>query len=98
MKWWLYHNVGHPEDNRTLSYREIADIEAIPRSSIQTTIAQFNHKLREKLDGKLLGRMLLTANSLGLGNNLTYNTLANLGFVPKRDREIDGFDELNKLI
>jgi len=33
-----------------------------------------------------------------LGTNQTYNALAKKGLVPGREREIDGFDDLDKLI
>lgn len=95
MIWWLWYNVGHKENKKTLSYGKIANIGDTSRSSIQTAIGLFNKKLRNKLDGKLLERLLMTANSVGLGNNLTYNTLADLGLVTKREREIDGFDILD---
>ena len=98
MIWWLWYNVGHKEHKKTLSYGEIASAVGIPRSTIQTAVGRFNRKLRENLDGKLLERLLLTASSVGLGNNLTYNTLVDRGFVPRREREIDGLDELDKLI
>ena len=98
MIWWLWYYVGRKEHKKTLSYGEIADAAGIPRSTIQTAVGRFNRKLREKLEGKLLERLLLTANSIGIGDNLTYNTLANLGLVTKREREIDGFDELNTII
>ena len=98
MTWWLWRNVGQKEQKRTLSYGEIADISKNSRSSIQTSVERFTRKLKEKLDGKLLERLLHTAGSLGLGYNLTYSTLVKHGLVPARESEIDGFDELNKLI
>lgn len=98
MAWWLWHNVGHRERNKTLSYREIADIAHIQRSSIQTAVGRFDRKLRNKLDGKLLERLLRTSQSLGLGYNITYQALVERGLVPSREREIDAFDELDKLL
>lgn len=98
MTCWLWYKVGHNEYKRPLSYGEIANIEGVPRSSVQTAIGRFNRRLKEKLTGKLLGSVLVIASSLGLGNNLTYNTLVDLGLVPKRERELDSFDELDKLI
>jgi len=98
MTWWLWRNVGHKEQKRTLTYGEISDISNTSRSSIQTSVERFARKLKEKLDGRLLERLLHTAGSLGLGRNLTYDTLVKHGLVTSRGREIDGFDELDKLI
>lgn len=98
MIWWLWHNVGHKEQKKTLSYGEIADIAGTKRSSVQTTVERFNKRLRKQLDSKLLGRLLLTGGRLGLGYNLIHNTLVKQGLAPAREREIDGFDKLDKLI
>lgn len=98
MTWWLWRNVGDKEKRRTLSWKEIADNDNTARSSVQVSVERFNRKLKENLDGKLLERLLLKAGSLGLGYNLTYNTLVKLGLVPARRRGIDSFDELDKLI
>jgi len=98
MTWWLWRNVGHKEEKRTLTYREIVDISDTHKSSVQTSVERFTRKLNEELGGKLLERLLHTAGSLGLGYNLTYNTLVKHGLVPAREREIDGFDELDRLI
>jgi len=98
MTWWLWHNVGHQALKRTLSYNEIADIALKSRSSIQTSVARFGRKLKEKLDGKLLERLLRASSNLGLGYNMTYNILVRQGLAPAREGEIDSFDELDKLI
>lgn len=98
MTWWLWHNVGHQAHKRTLSYGEIADIARTSRSSIQTSVARFGRKLKEKLDSKLLERLLRVSSSLGLGYNMTYRALVRQGLAPAREREIDSFDELDKLI
>lgn len=98
MTWWLWRNVGHKEQKRTLTYGEISDISNTSRSSIQTAVERFSRRLKEEIDGKLLERLLRTAISLGLGHNLTYNTLVKQGLAPARKREIDSFDELDKLI
>lgn len=98
MTWWLWHNVGHSKYRRTLSYGEIADIARAPRSSIQTSVERFGRKLKEKLDGKLLERLLLASIDLGLGYNMTYKALVRQGLAPAREREIDSFDKLDKLI
>ena len=98
MTWWLWHSVGHREYKRTLSYREIADIARKSRSTIQTGVERFGRKLKGKLDGKLLERLLRTSASLGLGYNMTYHALVRQDLAPAREREIDSFDELDSLI
>ena len=98
MTWWLWRNVGHGNHRRTLSYGEIAVIFNTPRSSIQTAVERFTRKLQNNMDGQLLGRLLRTAISLGLGYNMTYLALVQQSLVPAREREIDGFDELDKLL
>jgi hypothetical protein len=98
MTWWLWRNVGHLQYRRTLSYGRIAGIAHAPRSSIQTSVERFDQKLKDKLDGKMLEKLLRASNNLGLGLNMTYNTLVSQGLAPAREREIDGFDELDKLI
>jgi len=98
MTWWLWHNVGNREHRRTLSYGVLAHIARTPRSSIQTSVERFGRKLKEKLDGKLLERLLRASSGLGLGYNMTYNALVRQGLAPAREREIDSFDELDKLI
>jgi hypothetical protein len=98
MVWWLWRNVGHEDEKRTLSYREVADIAGNPRSSIQTAVERFDRMLENNMDRHLLGRLLRTAGSIGLGYNLTYKTLAQRGLVPTRERQIDSFDDLDKLI
>ena len=98
MTWWLWRSVGHREHKLTLSYGEIADITLISRSSIQTSVERFGLKLKEKLDGKLLERLLRVSSNLGLGYNMTYHALVRQGLAPPREREIDSFDELDSLI
>ena len=98
MTWWLWRNVGNDDYKRTLSYGEIADIADTSRSSIQTAVERFSRKLKNDMDGHLLGRFLRTAGSLGLGYNMTYKALVQQGLVPAREREIDSFDDLDKLI
>lgn len=95
---WLWHNIGNREYKRPLSYQEIADIARKPRGSIQTAIDRFDRKLKENLDGKLLGRLLRSSRNIGLGINMTYRILAERSLAPTREREIDSFDELDKLI
>jgi hypothetical protein len=46
----------------------------------------------------LLERLLLASIDLGLGYNMTYKALVRQGLAPAREREIDSFDELDKLI
>lgn len=96
--WWIMRNIGDKEKRRTLSWQEIADKGDTARSSVKVSVERFDRKLKENLDGKLLERLLLEAGSLGLGYNLTYNTLVKMGLVPDRERGIDSFDELDKLI
>ena len=98
MTWWLWRNVGHDDHKRTLSWGEIQAITGSPRSSIQAAVERCTRQLREKLDGQLLGRLLRTASSLGLGHNMTYGILVKQGLAPAREREIDSFDELDRLI
>ena len=94
----LWRHVGHREHKRTLSYGEIADLAGTARSSVQASVERYNRKLKEGLDSKSLERLMLTAHGLGLGYNLVYNTLVEHKLVPKREREIDSFDQLDKLI
>jgi hypothetical protein len=96
--WWLWHNVGYRQRKRTLSYFEIAHIARKPRSSVQTSVTRFSRKLKEKMDNKLLERLMRASGNLGLGYNMTYNVLVGQGFVPARERDIDGFDQLDDLI
>ena len=96
--WWLWHNVGHKNQKRKLSYSDIADIAGTSRSSVQTAIKQFYRKLQNKLDQRLLGRLLRISHRYGLGYNLTYKALVQKGVVPARERDIDGFDDIDKLI
>lgn len=96
--WWLMRNIGDKEKRRALSWQEIADNGNTARSSVKVSVERFDRKLKENLDGKLLERLLLEAGSLGLGYNLTYNALVKIGLVPARERGIDSFDELDKLI
>ena len=96
--WWLWKNVGHHRRKRKLSYGEIADTIKEPRSTVSTAVIRFDNKLKGSMDNKLLERLLLTAGYLHLGHNLTYNVLASRGLVPYRSREIDSFDQLDKLI
>ncbi len=98
MTWWLWHNVGRRQYRRKLSYGQIANITQVQRSSIQSAVGRFDRKLRDKLDGKLLERLLHTYHSLGLGYNMTYQTLVRQGLAPPRERGIDSFDELDKLL
>ena len=65
MIWWLWHNVGHRDLKRKLSYNDIASITRVSRSTVQVTIEQFQRKLENKLDGHLLGQLLRTANLIG---------------------------------
>ena len=95
---WLWHHVGTKERKNGLTYGEIASLVQRPRSSIQAMVERFHRKLKGKLDAKLLGDVLHTSRGLGIGANLTYGKLFKLGFVPKRKREIDSFDDLDKLI
>jgi hypothetical protein len=98
MIWWLWHNVGHPEKRTTLTYRTIADIAGTSRSSIQTAVERFDKIIKTKMEAQLLGRLLRIAGSLGIGANQTYHALFKKRLVPARKRDIDGFDDLDKLI
>jgi hypothetical protein len=98
MVWWLWHNVGHKNQKRKLSYNDIADIAGTSRSSVQTAVERFTRKLKDNMNRYLLGRLLQMANSCGLGSNLTYKALVQKGVVPNRERDIDSFDDLDKLI
>jgi hypothetical protein len=98
MVWWLWHNVGHKDQKRKLSYNDIAEIAGTSRSSVQTAIKRFDDKLKNNLDQYLLGQLLQISQRLGLGYNLTYRALVQKGVVPDRERDIDGFDDLDKLI
>ncbi len=61
MTWWLWHNIGRRQYKRKLSYGQIAQIAKVPRSSIQSAVSRFGWKLRDKLDNKLLKRLLRTS-------------------------------------
>ena len=98
MVWWLWRNVGHKDEKRPLSWREIADIAGTSRSSIQTAVERFNRTLKDNMDRHLLGRLLSTGGSIGLGYNLVYKALVKQGLVPAREREIDGLDDLDNLL
>jgi hypothetical protein len=97
MTWWLWHEVGHRKGEKPLTSGQIAVITGVPSSSIKSSISRFNGRLKER-DSILLGRLLKLAISMGLGADQTYRVLNKKGLVPSRDREIDGFDDLNKLI
>jgi len=99
MVWWLWHNIGYENIKGTLSLGRIAQKEtAWSKSSVQRAINSFDKTLREKMDRQLLGRLLTTAISLGLGYNLVYRYLTDKKLVPDRDREIDGFDQIDELL
>lgn len=98
MVWWLWHNVGHRDKKKKLSYRRIGSIVDSPPSTVQAAVERFNLRLKNKMDANLLGRLLETASNVGLGNNLTYKVLEQQGLVPAREREIDGFDNIYELI
>jgi hypothetical protein len=98
MVYWLWRNVGHEDEKRTLSYGEIASIANTSRSSIQTAVERFSHRLENSMDRHSLGRLLRTAGNIGLGYNLTYKALAQRGLVPTRERKIDDLDDLDNLI
>jgi hypothetical protein len=96
--WWLWHSVGYPEKGITLSLGAIARMAGAPKSSIQRAVEGFDKKVRAGLTGKLLGELLQTGLKLGIDPNILYHDLEQKGLVPKREREIDGFDDLEKLI
>jgi hypothetical protein len=96
MTYWLWHHIGRMQTNQKLSYGQIALITKLPRSTIQSAVSKFDRKLREKLDNKLLERILRTGRDLGLGYNLIYQALVKQNLVPPR--EIDGFDSLGTLL
>ena len=98
MTWWLWLNVGHGDKEQKLSYGEISGITGISRSSVQAGIEAFDKKLEKGLDRHLLERLMHTGARLGLGYNMVYKHFANKGLVPPRERPIDSFDELDKLI
>jgi hypothetical protein len=54
--------------------------------------------MKKAMDKHLLGRILRTAGGIGLEYNAVYKALENQGLVPAREREIDGFDDIDKLI
>lgn len=99
MVWWLWHNIGYGNIKGTRSLGEIAQKEKVgSKSSVQRAINSFDKTLREKRDRHLLGRLLTTAISLGLGYNSVYRYLTDKKLVPDRDREIDDFDQLDELL
>jgi len=98
MTWWLWKNVWDQRRKCTLSHGEIAQRTGEQRSKVSSAIKSFDDKLRNNLTNKLLQRLLLAAGGLHLDYNLTYNTLADHGLVPHRERELDSFDMLDELI
>ena len=97
MIFWLLYNLGYRRSRKPLTYAQIALHAHMKRSTVQTAVKRFEQKLPREFDSKLAGHFLRVAAELGLGYNMTYNKLSELGYVPPRKREIDGFDDLNHL-
>jgi hypothetical protein len=99
MVWWLWYNIGHENIEGTLSLGRIAQKEKVgSKSSVQRAINSFDKTLREKMDRQLLGRLLTTAISLGLGYGSVYRYLTEKKLIPHRNREIDDFDQYDELL
>jgi hypothetical protein len=98
MIFWLWHRVGHKDKKRPLSFQEIANVSRTPKTTIRNAISDFEKRLKKELNGLLLGQLLRMANRLGLGENLTYQFLSEHKLLPPRERGIDGFDDIDKLI
>jgi hypothetical protein len=76
----------------------IEQLESAPRSTIQSAVEAFDDRLRNKLNRQMLGQFLMYAEEMGLGTNMVYRNLADKGLVPRRESDIDSFDDLFKLI
>ena len=96
--WWLLHNLPQERDTTPLSYSDISKLLNVPRSTIQTVVKRFDDRVNKSLDNKLLARILLIGSNLGHDYNTVYNMLAERDLVPVREREIDGFDDLESLL
>ena len=90
MTWWLWHRVGHSVYRRPLTYREIADLAPLHRSTVQSGIKTFDKKLRGEFGKEVLRNLLVTARDLGIGYRMVYNHLADEGIAPPRD--LDDFN------
>lgn len=95
---WLWYNVGHKIQKKKLSYNEIVKFSGIARGNVRESIYRFSQRLECGLDGPSLGQLLRVASTLSLGPNQIYNVLVEKGLVPPREWEIDGFDDLDRLI
>ena len=99
MVWWLWHNIGYNDTKGPISLGEITMKEKVgSKSSVQRAINSFDKTLREKMDRQLLGRLLTTAISLGLGYGSVYRYLTEKKLVPHRNREIDDFAQFDELL
>jgi hypothetical protein len=94
--WWLWHNVGHPGDNKPLGYGAIADLGGYSRSTVQGAIKTFDARLSSGLEGHLLGRLLVVGERIGLGRGMVHQQLVERGLLHPR-KPIDGFDTLDGL-
>jgi hypothetical protein len=98
IKWWLWHNVGNFERGKRLSYGEIGVLEDRPRTTIRSAVKRLEKELEQSINGERLGLILSVGSAIRLDINHVYNTLAEQCLVPERETEIDGFDDLDKLI
>jgi hypothetical protein len=96
MIWWLWHNVGHREKNRPLTYGQIAALTGEIRGSIQMAIIRFEKRLKREHGGILLGQLLRIAANLWLDQDQVYQALAKKRLVPVLGRKLDGFDIFGK--
>ena len=97
IRWFLLNRIGQ-HDTGPQTYGQISSRELKPRTTVYESIKQFEKELKQGIDANLLGLILRTGMSIGLDVNFTYNALVAQGYLSERTREIDGFDNIDKLL
>ena len=97
MKWWAWNKIGDRKGKRH-GYGEIAKLSKYTKTNIQANIGTIDRTIRRGITNDLLAQLMHVTTCIGLEPNLVYDYLVEENLVPHRERPIDGFDDLTRLL
>ncbi len=96
--WWLRNKIRDVNKGKRLSYVEIAKSSGYTKGNVQISITTVERIMRRGVTNEFLAQLMGAAASIGMEPNCLYDYLANQNLVPRRERPIDGFDDLGSLL
>ncbi|MFC1946689.1 hypothetical protein ACFLXY_02075 [Chloroflexota bacterium] len=94
MIFWLWHNVGHPDVKKTISYANIGALQDIPARTIQSRVHRIDGRLK-KLNYQLIWELLGIGREIGLSPDMVYQVMVQKRYAP--EGSIDDFSTIEEI-